>query len=138
MFEWMFDYAKRFRMYLRSTFLEANAGFKVLGSILREEERRRGVMLHLRPFAAMGDKDARIRSTLQPEFEKKQVYCVEAFHQLVNEEVRAFPQSRKKDIIDALQIAIANRIRPWNEQELLAKRRAKERFRRRTSNVCGY
>jgi hypothetical protein len=138
LFEWMFDHAKRYSRWMRSTFLEANAGFKVLGPILREEERRKGTSLHLRPFAAMGDKDARIRSTLQPLLDAKRLYVVEAFSSALNEELRSFPQSRRKDVLDALQIAVSNRFTP--EDELARERRklAEERWKHRTQNVCGY
>ena len=83
--------------------------------LLRDEQRKRNIFLGLRPFPAVGDKDARIRSALQPQLEKGSLYVHENIHTLVREEQVAFPQSRKKDILDMLTIAINNRSKPLNQ-----------------------
>jgi len=138
MFDWMFDNAKRFAPYLRASFLESNAGFKVLSPILREEERRRGINLHLRPFPSVGDKDARIRNTLQPELNQELLYTLSPFLALIGEELMSFPQSKKKDIVDCMSIAVANRYRPPSSEERENKRKAQRKWMSRSSNVCGY
>jgi phage terminase large subunit-like protein len=92
----------------------------------------------LRPFASAGDKDARIRSVLQPELNKGAIYSLPAFAGLVNEELKSFPQSRKKDIVDCLSIAISNRIRPESVEERELSLKAKKKFAHRTSNITGY
>jgi hypothetical protein len=138
MFDWMFQNARKWGLYLRSTFLESNAGFKVLAPILLKEERTEGVSLHLRPFASAGDKDARIRSVLQPELNKNLIHSLDAYKHLVNEELSSFPQSRKKDIVDCLSIAVSNRIRPESVEEHELRLKSKKKFAHRTSNITGY
>lgn len=118
MFEWIFAFAQKYSGILRGTFLEANAGFKVLGPILRKEEREKGIWLNLKAAPAYGDKVARIRSTLQPELHGTRLYVVEDYIPAVLEEARAFPQSTKKDILDALANGVANSIVPDNPARL--------------------
>jgi hypothetical protein len=117
MFEWMFEAKRKFTNYLRATFLEANAGFKVLTPLLRERETKLGIYLNLRPSAAFGEKDARIRSTLQPVLAENRLYVQDHDMLKVLEEQRAFPQSKKKDILDMLCLGISNSTRPIGEAE---------------------
>lgn len=138
MFDWIFEEARRFAAYLRATNLESNAGFKVLGPILQDQSITNGVWLHLKPFAAAGDKDARIRSNLQPELEGKRLYVAEPYISTVMEELMSFPQSGKKDVLDMLAIGVANAQVPPGEDEKREAREAEEAWAHRTSNVTGY
>ncbi len=138
MFDWIFAAAGKFRDYLRTTYLESNAGFKTLSPLLFEEERRRGIALHLRPFAASGDKDVRIRNVLQPELDAKRIYALEAYKPAIDEEIVAFPQSRRKDIVDCLATAVANRILPPTVEERERREKSKRKFAHRTTNITGY
>lgn len=138
MFDWMFENAVKFGRYLRGTFFEANAGFKALLPVIREEEKRRKINLHMRPFPALGDKDARIRNTLQPELNQNLLFTLEAYETIVAEELASFPQSRKKDIVDCMSIGVMNRYRPPNENERESLRKEKKRWMRRTTNITGY
>lgn len=137
-FDWMFENKTKFKQHLQVSWLEANAGFKVLGPFLHEEEKKRGIYLNLRPFAAAGDKDARIRSALQPVLERKSLYCVEMCKGLIDGELVGFPQSRRKDAIDALATAIANRRTPEGGDARERRDREKSAWRHRTRNRTGY
>ena len=106
LFDWVFEMADRWKRYLRATYLESNAGFKVLGPLLRNEQAGRGVWLHLQPFVAVGEKVGRIRSDLDPEFAKGNLYTLEQYQDAVQEEAEAFPQSSKRDILDMLSTAV--------------------------------
>lgn len=139
MFDWMFANKRKFGPWLRGTFLEANAGFKVLHPILNKEESERNSYLNLRSYPAVGDKTARIRSDLQPEFKKSNLYVCEEVFSLVEEERKAFPQSMKKDILDMLSSAVRNSIQPLSPKDMIRRERLEEAWRnRRTSNVTGY
>lgn len=138
LFEEIFAASDPFRQYLRATFLEANAGFKVLGPLLREEERKRGRYIGLKPFASVGDKDARIRSVLQPELDAQRVFVHGAYVADVNEELRSFPQSHKKDILDMLSIAIANARQPISADEVARRAAIVDPWSRRPRNAVGY
>ena len=137
-FDWMFENRKKFKNHLQVSWLEANAGFKVLGPFLREEEKKRGIYLNLRPFAAAGDKDARIRSALEPILKRGALYCVASIKEKLDGELVGFPQSRSKDLIDALATAVANRRTPEAGDAKEAREREKSQWRNRTRNRTGY
>jgi len=138
LFDETFQMASRFGQYVRNTYLESNAGFKVLGPLFRDEERRRGIYLGLQPFPAIGDKDARIRSNLQPELDAGRLFVHEVFMPEVVEELGAFPQSHKKDIIDMLSSAVANSRQPLAPEEIERRRGLRDQWSRRPKNAVGY
>jgi hypothetical protein len=86
----------------------------------------------------VGDKDARIRNTLQPELNQELLYTLGPFMNTIGEELMSFPQSRKKDVVDCMSIAVANRFRPPSREEREAKLKSRQKWMSRTSNVCGY
>jgi phage terminase large subunit-like protein len=103
---------------IQVSYIEAQGGFKILGSLLEEEQRKRGIWANVRPYPALGDKDARIRGNLQPYLEDKKLYVAESDMELIMEELRAFPQSYKKDILDAMGSAIAQSTPPSTPTEI--------------------
>lgn len=138
LFDEVFKEHRRFGRYIRNTFLEANAGFKVLGPLLRDEERKRGQYIGLKPFPSIGDKDARIRSTLQPELDAGRLFIHEVHLRDVEEELNAFPQSHKKDIIDMLSIAVSNSRAPLAPDELQRRKHLNDQWSKRPQNAVGY
>ena len=139
MFDWMFANKKKFGPWLRSTLIEANAGFKVLGPIINKEEQIRNAYLNLRSYPAMGDKTARIRSDLQPEFQKGNIYVLDDVLAMVEEEKNTFPQSNKKDILDVISSLVRNSIQPLSPKDKAKIEQQEERWRySRTNNVTGY
>ena len=137
-FDWMFDAYEKFRDYLRAFYLEANAGFKVLGPIIEKEMERRNTWFSLQPFASIGEKIARIRSDLDVEFANKAIYVVDEYKDAVYEETRAFPQSNKKDILDALSMAVRNSIPPISPEDKRALRLRQIEQKRRHLGAAGY
>lgn len=103
-FDWIFNAKTKFPM--AATRLEAQGPYRMLVKLIQAEERNRHLPLNLLPVTATGDKDARIRTELQPRLERSQVYIVEGFYGLFVSELKGFPTSRKKDILDALSIAL--------------------------------
>lgn len=138
MFDWIFGDADKFERFLRGAFLEANAGFKVLGPIIKEEMRRRKKYFHLDSSPAFGDKDARIRSNLQPELEEGRIFVHEAYYDLVYEELRSFPQSQKKDILDMMSTAVSVSICPPTQEEMIREKLADDDFNNRLVGAAGY
>jgi phage terminase large subunit-like protein len=137
-FDWIFQQAEKLGPYIRATYIESNAGFKVLGPVIRDEERRRGIWTNLQPFPAVGDKDGRIRSNLQPELEMGSLHVAEPYLDLVMEEQKAFPQSYKKDILDMMSNAVANSIIPNSPEEEILMKEQEILNTYRTKNVAGY
>jgi hypothetical protein len=137
-FDNIFAQASKFRKWLRSTFFEANAGFKALANILRDEQEKREKWLGLQPVPAVGDKDVRIRNTLEPILKAGKLYIVDDYYREFNDELRAFPQSLKKDILDMTSLGIMNSSVPPTPEEEMEMAEEEEAWTNRTTNVAGY
>jgi hypothetical protein len=116
-FDWAFELKQQFGELLRATYVEQQAGFRSLTSIIRAEEARRGKWLNYMPVNALGDKVVTIRNLLQPLLEKYLLYINSDCRELVDEELRTFPASIKRDILDALKISVKMSIRPDGSEE---------------------
>lgn len=144
MMDWLFEANRTYAGYRRGTFLEVNGPFKILvdpktgSGILREEERKRGESLSLRGFSVSGDKDARIRSYLQPELEAGNLYVLESFLPTVDEERKAFPMSNKKDVLDMLASAVMLSSRPMSESEIIKRQEMDDEWENRIHGAAGY
>ena len=137
-FGWLFSGFAKFRKVMRTTNVEMQGPFKVLRSIIREEERRRGKNINLRGISAKGDKDARIRAHLQPLFDRGEVFAVKSAQTAILSEMMVFPDGNQKDVLDAMAIAEAASYQPRapevdDEDELEQEQRVMTR-----SVVTGY
>jgi hypothetical protein len=147
-YDWAFSNAKRFNDYLRKTLLEAQGAFKVFDPLLRDEERRRErearerhemfCSLRHEALTKPGEKDAVIRSTLEPLLKEGLLYVERSVKSLVLEELNAFPQSKRKDILDMWCIGLNGARRPMDKDELYAKMKQDSWFEQRAANVAGY
>jgi len=137
-FDWMFAAMRKFKGYLRGTFLEAQGPFKILGPLLQAEQQRRKQTLNLRPTVAVGEKTARIRTTLQPELERGNFYVEESIWPEFWEEQRAFPQSQRKDVLDMVTIALKAAVRPLSQEEERRKKSAERKRRAAIRGITGY
>lgn len=138
-FDWAFSLKDQFSEILRGTFVEQQAGFRSLTSIIRSEESRRRSWLNYLPVNALGDKIVTIRNLIQPLLEKGLLYINNECRDLVDEELRTFPASIKRDILDAMKIAIKMSIRP--DEEYDADERADDlryRMMSSTNPITGY
>ena len=111
-FDWAFNLKDQFSDLVRGTYVEQQAGFRALTSIIREEEARRGKWLNYLPVNALGDKVVTIRNLIQPLLEKGLLFIENGCRDMVDEELRTFPASIKRDILDALKISIKMSTRP--------------------------
>jgi hypothetical protein len=137
-FDMIFDLKQKFSLYIRKTLFEAQGPFRAVGNLLAAEQSKRGIWLSLEPVTAVGDKDARIRTLWEPELAKGLIYVVEAYKIKLSDEVKSFPQSNKKDIMDAGAIAIAGSRRPLTTEELELREKANEAWKERRVSYAGY
>jgi len=138
MFAIMFENMDVYGQWVRATFLEQQGAFKALGSLLSEEENRRRRWLSLVAVSATGDKDATIRTTLQPLLAQGKIYAVPGSREIIGEEVRSFPSSRRKDVLDMMKIAIKGSVRPLSAEERADEDEYDRRWRTRRRTVTGY
>lgn len=136
--EWLFLGKQKWPV--RGTYLEMQGPFKILGPMVRGEESRRGRWLNMRPVKLPGgDKDARIRTALQPLLDAGRLFVAEPFWEAVWEELRGFPQSRKKDILDMLATGVRCLNRPLTAREEREKEQTGKMWSRRAAmNSAGY
>lgn len=105
-----------FRGRVRCTVFEANAFQKVLGPLLRMEERTRGVYIAPIGKPVSTDKVARIRSTLGSYLTRGLLYTtVDAGRELLTE-LRAFPMGKRMDVLDEQEKACTSLSRPDKPQ----------------------
>jgi hypothetical protein len=119
-FDWLFGYRKTYGNSLVATYVEAQAGFKAMIPILRQEEVRRKSMLNLVGIPALGEKETTIRNILQPYFNKNMVWATRSAELQLLDEVKGFP-SRHMDVLDAVKIAVYKSFKPRDldgEQDL--------------------
>lgn len=148
LYNWMFDNAVKYHMILSKTVLETQGAFKVLGPLIRAEQvlRQRKALKDRVPFygpkltpvnRVVTDKNAVIRSYLQPELDAGRIYVEEGVWHIVAEEVRGFPTSSKKDVLDAICLAIIGSYRPQTEEEEAEVSKEEDGFAKRYANQCG-
>lgn len=138
MISWMFSNKKKFEGTLRMTALEQQGAFKLLGQQIREKQADLGIPLNVRPVAAIGDKDARIRTQFEPLLAQHRVFVCEGVGEDFEIEKKGFPQSRTKDVLDASAYALDQLIRPESADERERRSVQREKWRANRNTVTGY
>lgn len=110
-FDLLFNYKRKYDRYVRSTYVETQAGFKSFISILRKEQQLRGEFLNFLGIPALGNKETTIRNIIQPVLAAGKLFVRADLRGKVMEEVRVFP-SKKMDLLDALKIAMFKSLTP--------------------------
>ena len=137
-FDWFFDGYSAFKNYLRFSGMEMQGPFKVFEPLFRDEQDRRRTWIGFRPIKTAGDKDARIRTNLEPLLRRNLLYCVESFRRDVKSELKVFPDAPKKDVLDALSMAIQESQVP-ERPEVIRKRVFKNSLNRgKVNETTGY
>ncbi len=121
-FDWIFQTKDKYAEWLRKTYVEQQAGFKALTSIIQKEQKDRGKSLSHEAIPALGDKIVTIRNILQPELEKGLLFVNEAYRKELDVELKSFPASSRRDVLDALKIAVKYSKRPEAPEERTARR----------------
>ena len=137
-FDWMFADYTRFSGCIRATIPEQQGAFKIIGPLLRDEQRKRGIHLGLVEKHKTGEKDAVIRSTLTPVMKAGLLHVAKPYMNLVSEEKNGFPLASKKDILDAIAIAEEASLRPQDPEEGLRRLEEEADFAFRSRNAVGY
>ncbi len=150
-FDWLFAYKDKYGLSLRTTYVEAQAGFKAFIPIGRREAALRGRDFAVQPIPALGDKETTIRNIYQPFLNRGKLYLRDTIAGRFLEEFRVFPSGRM-DLLDALKIAIYKSYKPFDETaaddydpdddddtEVVRRRRKRlTRATRSVSSISGY
>jgi hypothetical protein len=139
LYDVLFANMSRYQGYLRNTLLEAQGPFKILVSLIRDEERKRGKLLYLRPVQAVGKKEIRIRNALDPVLKDNLLYVEKGQSlDLFENEFKRFPGSGKDDVLDMATIALNGTFRPFSEEEEDERLLQYDKFYSREVNAVGY
>jgi len=136
--KWIAKGVRVFGKYLRMTGVEQQGPFKLLGPLFRAQAREDGIDPHMRAVQTSGDKDARIRSFLQPPLSKGEVYAVEGIREILQQELDTFPGSKRKDVLDAASMALQVNNRPGEPKRRSALKRFFKNQNTPTSSTTGY
>ena len=137
-FDWFFDGYANFKNYLRLSGMEMQGPFKIFGPLFREEQERRRTWISFRPIKTSGDKDARIRSFLEPLLRRHLLYVVGSFKDEVSSELKVFPDGPKKDILDALAMGVQESKIPEKPEELRRRMFRQQITRGKVNETTGY
>ena len=137
---WLFSLHRRYKAFRPRTLLEMQGAFRMLKSTLEEKQQAEQYYLGMDKVSCVGDKDARIRSALEPPMIEGLLYVNEVYMNIVKEEKDNFPQSVKKDVLDMMQIAINGSPIPFYMKDYINKgkgHRSRKRWEE-TSSLTGY
>jgi hypothetical protein len=137
-FTWFFDTHDAFKNYIRFAGMEMQGPFKVFDPLFREEQTRRRKWIGFRPIKTSGDKDARIRTQLEPLLRRGLLYCVGSFKDEVQAELNVFPDGPKKDILDVVSMGVQESQVPERPEEIRRQRFRQEISRGEKNETTGY
>ena len=69
---------------------------------IKNEMIRRNKFFTVEEVKPMGEKNARIKTILEPKIEKKQLYLIKDKHKEIENELYSFPAGKHDDTIDSL------------------------------------
>jgi hypothetical protein len=130
----IFRLYRKWRAYIRSTNIEAHGGFKIIWNSLLEEQVKRQTFIGLRRIKPLPDKDAKLREFIQPLLEFNKIYAASNIIEKIREEVTIFPGGVKRDVMDAMEIADRDSVKPLSPGEA----ESFQRRRRTSGNRAGY
>ena len=120
----LFDKYKRYG--LRGSFIEMIGPFSILQDRIREEERKRGQSILLRPVKSQkGDKPSRIRNAYQGILDTEKLYATSQCLNTIQDQVQSFPNGAWMDLLDCMTIAEVSSFRPKAPEDY-----EEEQFRR--------
>ena len=137
-YEWLFDGFSSYHQYMRMSGMEMQGPFKVFKSLIDEEQYRRRKWINFQAIKTSGDKDARIRTNLEPLLRRGLLYCVPSFIDEIKAELKVFPDAPKKDILDALSMGVQESQIPEDPKEVQRRRIRSQYEMVETDSVTGY
>lgn len=140
LFDAIFEGNRRFKGYIRGTFVEANAMQKIIAPLLKQEQWRRNLYINPQPVIATGDKTARIRSTVGLALSQEKIYLGEGCIVEFEEERMGFPVMQyKMDVLDESEKALTVLRKAASDEEVLDEENRVIDYEENTSNnVVGY
>jgi len=138
LYDWIFAAQEKFKGMIAECVFESNAFQKILKRELEKERERREVYIYFTPKAVLSDKDARIRARIGPLLTREKLWFIEGEHNEPIAEKQVFPQSRMKDLLDAMEKAISAHHRPVSAHDEVAAQMSDAYFEEERSNVSGY
>jgi hypothetical protein len=112
--------------------------FSMLQDTIRQEERRAGKHLHVRKVTASGDKDARIRASLQVILDKRKLFATEKLYGLVEDELMTFGGGSRQDVLDAISIANEASFKPKDPEDYYEEEEVRLARSTTRNKVTGY
>lgn len=137
-YDGVFRLYNKYRDYIDGTHVEAQGGFKFVLNTLREEQTKRRTYINLRSITPLPDKDAKLRNFIQPLLDAGLVYAANPIRRYIEEEVQAFPGGKKRDTMDAMEIADRFSVRPLSSEERAYEQEAEKSYRAKVTNRAGY
>ena len=134
----LFKLYRRYQDYIDSTNVEMGGPFKMLQSILNEEQVRQRTYIGVRQINPLPDKVAKLRNFLQPLLEQRRLFVTGRVRKYVEEELQVFPSGSLKDTLDAMELAYRHSVRPDDADELERARRTGTSNRANVSKRTGY
>ena len=137
-FDWIFRNTDTFPQ-IRTTVLEAQGPFKMLGRLLMEEriKRKRWIGITAKGSGTQ-DKDSRIRVALEPLLRRGQVYVTEQARKEVMRELGVFPSGLAKDVLDAWALAERATLPVKGTEAMEEEREEEEMLQTGRNPVTGY
>jgi hypothetical protein len=118
--------------------MEMQGPFKVFDPMMREEQDRRRKWIGFQAIKTTGDKDARIRMNLEPLLRRGLLYAVPSVIDDIHMELKVFPDSPRKDVLDALSMLIQELNVPEDPKEIRKRRFKMEVSMSQGDKVTGY
>jgi hypothetical protein len=137
-FDWLFETFNIYKNYLKLSGMEMQGPFKVFEGLMRDEQNKRRQFINFRPIKTQGDKDARIRTQLEPVLRESKLYCIPSFKNTIKAELKVFPDSPKKDVLDALSMAVQESRIPEHPNEIRKRHFKSEITRGKVNATTGY
>jgi len=138
MIDKLFTLYRRYKNYIESSNVEMGGPFKLLESILYEEQTRQKTYIGLRKINPLPDKVAKLRNFLQPLLEQRRIFAVPKVAAFIEEELLMFPGGSLKDTLDAMELAYRTSVCPEDAESREAKSRIGTNNRANVSKVTGY
>jgi hypothetical protein len=110
----VFELFDKYRRYgLRGSFIEMIGPFSILQDRIREEQKKRGRNILLRPVKSQkGDKVSRIRNAYQGILDTEKLYATPGCIRAVQDQIDTFPNGAWMDLLDAMTTAEVSSFQP--------------------------
>jgi hypothetical protein len=131
----------RFQGLIRTWCIEAQGFQRMLKEVINREKRLADVYFHVTPVPAIGDKAARIRTSVGPELQGNRIWVNEKAESIdvLRHELQIFPQNKfRMDCLDAITHGLKGLTTPLSSEDEAEILEADEDYEYQTTNATGY